>query len=137
MANYVSSRITIDSAKINRITAAASKALGMTADAMLSQMVNKQVIPFEQGTLQNSGSVDYIKQNQGSVEIRFITPYARRLYFHPEYHFHREAWKRRDGRLVGGNKNAGGKWMEPWISGKYKDFCRKAYMRFLKKEGGL
>lgn len=129
---YVTSKVTIDRAKINKITNAATEALGLTADALLGQMVEKQVIPFEQGTLQNSGFVDYSRQSQGSVEVRFVTPYARRLYFHPEYNFHREAWERPDGRVVGGNANAGGKWFDPWLQGgRYASFVTEAFKRFL------
>ena len=35
-----------------------------------------------------------------------LMPYARRLYYHPEYHFNKEH-----------NPNAGGKWLAPWLKG--------------------
>ena len=35
------------------------------------------------------------------------------------------------------NPNAQGNWLEPWISGKNKDFCKKAFAQFYKKEAGL
>jgi hypothetical protein len=35
------------------------------------------------------------------------------------------------------NANAQGKWLEPWISGQKKDFCKKAFAKFFKKIGGV
>ena len=62
----------------------------------------------------------------GKVSLITSTPYARRMYFHPEYNFQTKE-----------NANARGNWYEPWISGKDKDFCSKAFSQFYKKEAGL
>ena len=51
------------------------------------------------------------------------TPYARRLYFHPEYNFKR-----------GNNANAGGKWFDSFLN---DDFIVNAYGKLLKQIGGL
>ena len=90
-------------------------------------MVNAQVMPFKSGNMQNDNTYeDYSNSKQGKVSLNTSTPYARRMYFHPEYNFSKEE-----------NPNARGNWYEPWTTGKEKDFCRKAFSQFYKKEAGL
>ena len=43
-------------------------------------------VPHDEGTLQNSGTVEYIGTG---VVLGYHTPYAARLHEHPEYHFQR------------------------------------------------
>ena len=64
--------------------------------------------------------------NDGIVSLNTSTPYARRMYFHPEYNFQTTE-----------NPNAQGNWYEPWINGKNKNFCKNAFSQFYKKEAGL
>lgn len=59
----------------------------------------------------------------GKVSIVSDTPYARRLYFHPEYNFNKVE-----------NPNAGAKWFEPYIDGNKKDFATNAFMKFIKNK---
>lgn len=54
--------------------------------------------PQREGTLQASA---VIHSNIGSGVIRWVTPYARRLYYNPQYHFSKDK-----------NPNARGKWFE-------------------------
>ena len=51
----------------------------------------------------------------------FDTPYARRLYWHPEYHFKQDK-----------NVNAQGIWMQSYIDGDKKKFTIESYSKFLK-----
>lgn len=80
------------------------------------------------GRLQNESTfVDFRKSNSGMVSIVSSTPYARRLYFHPEYHFDK-----------GENPNAKGRWYEDWLpGGKHEDFCQKAFAELYKRLAGL
>lgn len=80
------------------------------------------------GTLQNDSTfVDYRESNSGIASIVSSTPYARRLYFHPEYHFDK-----------GENPNAKGRWYEDWLpGGKHEDFCQKAFAELYKRLAGL
>ena len=98
------------------------EALVETADALSSDLRQSQTMPFDSGNLQNRSTfVDNSKKNNGKVSIVSDTPYARRLYFHPEYHFQKSK-----------NANAGGMWFQPYIDGKKKDFANKTFARLLK-----
>lgn len=113
--------------KIKKLTDAQVKALEMTAEALHTEVVQAQVMPRDSGHLQNDSTfVDYSQSKSGTVSLVSQTPYARRLYFHPEYNFRKVE-----------NSDAQGKWLEPWISGSEKDFCKNAYAEFYKREAGV
>ncbi len=99
-----------------------AKALVETADALSSDLKQSQTMPFNTGNLQDrSTSVDDSKKNRGKVSIVSDTPYARKLYFHPEYKFKRDK-----------NPNAGGMWFQPYIDGKKKNFAKMTFAKLLK-----
>ena len=100
---FVTSRVKINVPKIKQLDRASITALEKTLSALHTEVVKAQVMP-----------------------LNTATPYARRMYFHPEYNFQTKE-----------NANARGNWYEPWISGKEKDFCSKAFSQFYKKEAGL
>ena len=87
MANYVDSKIIINKSVLKQLEKSAIRALEITGDEVLGQIIEAQVVPMDVGTLQESGYVNTDESNSGSVKIVFSTPYARRLYFHPEYNF--------------------------------------------------
>ncbi|MDO5293314.1 MAG: hypothetical protein Q4F05_11245 [bacterium] len=121
------SRVTIDRVAIRNIAQAQIRALEKTAEALHTEVVQAQVVPFGEGTLQNeSFFVDYSRSNNGIVTLVFSTPYARRLYFHPEYNYSKEE-----------NIHAGGKWLQHWIDGDNKDFVVNTYKQFFRRESGV
>lgn len=124
----VSSRVVINRNAINALKKNAIAALEMTGDYVLDSVVEAQVMPFDKGTLQNESTfVDKKKSSQGNVRIVSSTPYARRLYFHPEYNFQ-----------TVNNPNAKGKWLEDWTeTGKYVKEVKQAYAIFLEQLGGI
>ena len=124
----VKSTVKLNMARIRELTQAAVTALEKTAEALHTEVVQAQVFPFQTGNLQNESTfVDYTDSSNGRVRFVSSTPYARRLYFHPEYHFDK-----------GENPNARGEWYEDWLSGGSKaDFAPKAFKKFYKKEAGL
>lgn len=124
----VSSTVKIDMQKIKQLTDAAVIALEETAEALHTEVVQAQVMPRDTGALQNESTfVDNSNVKSGRAVIVSSTPYARRLYFHPEYHFDK-----------GENPNAKGKWYEDWLpGGKEENFCRKAYAKFYKERTGV
>lgn len=131
----VTSKIKINHTAIKAITAKAQTALEQTAEALHTEIVQAQVIPRDTGNLQNESTfVDTSKSNQGKASIVSSTPYARRLYYHPEYNFHKGKWKDKNGRKHDGNPNAKGHWFEDWQKGgKHEDFCNKAFAKNMKR----
>lgn len=126
MAKKVNSTVKIYPHKIKLLTDAQTLALKQTAELLLEDVRREQVMPFDSSHLQNTATVvDESQAKSGTVSIVSQTPYARRLYFHPEYNFKKE------------NRNAGGKWYENWINGDKKDFCKKTFAELYKRLGGV
>lgn len=118
----VTSRVELNYSVLNMLDNAQSEALAQTADATLTELRDRQVMPFDTGNLQNDST--FVDDSQKTtVSIVSSTPYARRLYFHPEYNYRR-----------GNNASAGGKWFESFLN---DDFIANAYARLLKQRGGL
>ena len=118
----VTGRIELNMSVLNMLDNAQRQAFEQTADATLTELRDRQVMPFDTGNLQNDST--FIDTSQSDkVSIVSATPYARRLYFHPEYNFKR-----------GNNANAGGKWFESFEN---DDFIASAYAKLLKQIGGL
>lgn len=124
----VNSNVRLNIPRINRLEQAQVKALEQTAEALHTEVVQAQVFPRDTGALQNESTfVEYSQSNDGKVTIVSNTPYARRLYFHPEYHFDKTA-----------NPRAKGKWYEDWLSGgRYAEFCADAFAQFYRRLAGL
>lgn len=128
MSFSVTSKIKLNLPVLKQLDTAQQTALRNTTDALLRQIKNSQVMPFDTGNLQNESTfADYANLAEGETKIVSSTPYARRLYFHPEYNFSREK-----------NIAASGKWLAPWLKGGARqNFCQKAFARFYKQEAGL
>ncbi len=123
----VKSTVTLYPAKIKKLTDAQIMALEQTAESLHTEVVQAQVMPRDTGHLQDDSTfVDYSRSKSGTVSLVSQTPYARRLYFHPEYNFQTKE-----------NPNARGEWYEPWISGNEKDFCQNAFKKHYKRLGGV
>ena len=70
---------------VKQLDRAKQQALEQTGDALLKQVKNTQVMPFDTGNLQNENTFEDCAQSwNGTVKIVSSTPYARRLYFHPD-----------------------------------------------------
>ena len=118
----VTSRIILDQSAIGRLDKVAIECIALTADATLTELRDRRAMPFDTGNLQNDSTfVD--DSQQGKASIVSSTPYARRLYFHPEYNYRRN-----------NNGNAGGRWFDSFLN---DDFIVKAYAMLLKQRGGL
>lgn len=127
MAVKVSSTIKLNEAKLKELTRQQYISLAQTADALITDIRDEQLMPFDTGNLQNDSTfLDDGQKEQGRVSVVSSTPYARRLYYHPEYDFR-----------TTNNRNAGGKWFEPYISGNKSDFIVKAFKVLFKRNGGL
>ncbi|HBI6903883.1 TPA: hypothetical protein K8N21_001677 [Clostridium perfringens] len=113
--------IKLDRTKINTLINARNKALEQTTEAILSDIKTSAVVPKDTGELERSGVVDLSKLDDGITSINFDIPYARRLYWHPEYNFRQDK-----------NTNAQGKWMQSYINGDNKEFVTDTYKHFFK-----
>lgn len=114
----VNSIVKLNFPKISQLTQAQVTALEQTAEALHTEVEQAQVFPFDKGTLQNESTfVDASESSHGKVSIISSTPYARRLYFHPEFHFKKDE-----------NPNAKGKWYDDWLpGGKEADFAMQTF----------
>ena len=123
----VTSKIKLDQAMLSKLDHIQYDILPQVADATLTELRDRQSMPFDTGNLQNDSTfLDDSQKEQGRVSIVSSTPYARRLYYHPEYDFRHT-----------NNPNAGGKWFEPYISGNKSDFIVNAFKDLFKRNGGL
>lgn len=132
----VHSVVKIFTPKVKEINSKAIIALEKTSEAVLSDVVKTQVLPYGEtkkdsennvvytgGTLEKSIHLDTSDSAKGKVSIGVNTPYARRLYFHPEFNFYK-----------GENANAQGRWFDTYIKGSKKAYAKKAYEKLLKAE---
>lgn len=124
----VSSVVKLNFPKIRQLTQAQVIALEQTAEALHTEVLQEQVMPRDTGNLQNESTfVDYSESKSGKVTLVSSTPYARRVYFHPEYHFQKDE-----------NKNARGEWYEDWLpGGKKSDFAINTYKKLYRRLTGL
>ena len=108
---------------IKKLSDGAIKALGATAEAVKTEVVNAGVVPFDTGEMQRSMDVTVTNV---TATITVSTPYARRMYFHPEYDFQKT-----------NNPNAKGKWFEDWLAGGSEaDFAPTVFQKLYKKCAG-
>lgn len=134
----VKSTVKMNFPRIRQLEQAQVTALEQTAEALHTEVVQAQVMPFDTGAMQ--GEKTHIKAGEtitstyptgqtatnaitkaynGKVSIITAAPQARRLYFHPEYHFQTKE-----------NPNARGKWYTDWLpGGKKSDFAIDTYKR--------
>jgi hypothetical protein len=124
----VKSTIKMNMPRIRQLTGAAVTALEMTAEALHTEVLQSEIMPFDMGSLQNDSTfVDSSDSSKGKVQLVSSMPYARRLYYHPEYNFKTDE-----------NAFASGQWYEPWLPGGISaDFAPKAFKKLYKKVGGV
>lgn len=115
----VNVKVTLNQAALKRLDQIQQQAIEMTAEAVRTDIVTSQVVPKDKGELERSG---HVVVEQGKVRLVYDTPYARRLYWHPEYDFRTDK-----------NPNARGKWMEPYYAGDKKKFVQQTFGQFVKR----
>ena len=120
--------IKLDMQAIAKLEAAAERAMQQTVDALKTEVVSAQVMPFDNGDMQNSDTYTDTVNQWDAIESRLITdaPQARRLYYHPEYNFQ-----------TVNNPNAGGLWVDSWVNGEHRKFAQDIFAQFYKKEAGI
>lgn len=124
----VNSIIKMNWGRIQALTQAQVTALEQTAEYLHTEVVQAQVMPFDKGALQNESTfADYSDSKAGKVSLVSTQPYARRLYFHPEYEFQTKE-----------NPHAGGEWYKDWLpGGKKASDCKQEYKQLYKRITGV
>ena len=119
-------KITFNTKNISMINENTRLALIDTGESIKTDLIQSQTMPFGTGTMQNKSTfVDDKKAIKGVVKIVSDTPYARKMYFHPEYNFNKKQ-----------NPNAGGRWFDPYITGNKKELPQKHFKAHLKRRLG-
>ena len=116
--------IKLDYAKIRQIEQAALASASETLEAVYTDLVSAQTMPFDTGDMQNNQT--FVDKTESGAVLVTGSPQARRLYYHPEYNFQR-----------GKNSKAGAKWLEPYISGEKKDFTADEFTTAFKRRAKL
>ena len=112
--------------RINELSETAVKALEMTVEAVHTDIGQTETVPMRTGALSGEQFfVDYEDSRRGLVSLVNSTPYARRLYYHPEYNFRKEF-----------HANAGALWFASYLTGVKKDFARRTFATLYRYLGG-
>lgn len=115
-------KVQLDQVKLKQLHQSHLQALEMTAQSTLDDIKVSQVVPKDTTALEDSSFVDITGIKRGYARVIFDTPYARRLYYHPEYNFRTDK-----------NPNAQGEWMQAYIDGPKENFIRNAYAENFKR----
>ncbi len=118
----VKASIKLNPQAIKKIEEAAAKALPLTMEAMKTEINTMQVVPKETGNLEESAATG-ADGNRGYIS--YNTPYARRLYYNPQFNFRTDK-----------NPNAQGRWMDSFIHGPKKGWLAETFGKLLKELSG-
>jgi hypothetical protein len=116
-------KITFNNKNIEKINENARLALIDTAEAIKTDLIQSQTMPFDTGTMQNDSTfVDDKKSIRGVATIIVDTPYARKVYFDPEIHIKQ-----------GKNPNAKQYYFDDYLNGSKKDLPSEYFAKLLKR----
>lgn len=102
--------IKLDLAALGKVSEAAKAAALETMEAVKTDIIASQTMPFDQGTMQGSLHTEQFEDGDTAhTVLQTDGPQARRLYFHPEYNFQKV-----------NNPNAGAAWYKPYTEGGAK-----------------
>ncbi len=136
--------VKLDKAAIAKIEKAVLESAEVAMEQVRTDLISSATLPADQYVLQNGGTyvngngpyqgykdqnsvVDFSSSDE-KIHISLVNdvPQARRLYYHPEYHFQQ-----------GKNANAGAGWFEPYITGDKKDFVKNSFTKIFKEKTGV
>lgn len=128
-------KISINTSEIDKLKEEMQDALVETMGILHDRIREEQVIPRDLGALQGiKFYVDDSRKDEGIVSLVNEGPYARRLYYHPEYNFQTTSWVDANGVQHGGNRNAQGMWFSLWQrGGYYENEPQEIFERVMKK----
>lgn len=116
-------KITYNNKNINMINDIAKYALLDTAEAIKTDLIESQTMPFDTGTMQNDSTfVDNKRIIKGIARIVVDTAYSRKIYFDPEINIYQDK-----------NPNAKQYYFDDYIIGEKKNLPIKYYQQMLKR----
>ncbi len=111
--------VKLNQQKVRDIENAVKKSVVETMEALHTDLVSSQTVPFDTGDMQNNQT--FVESTENGAVLITGSPQARRLYYHPEYNFQ-----------TGKNANAGAYWLEPYLTGNKKNFVKDEFEKNLK-----
>lgn len=116
-------KVTFNIKNINRINDIARETLLNTAEAIKTDLIQSQTMPFDSGVMQNDSTyVDDKRIIKGVARLVTDTPYARKVYFDPEINIKQVK-----------NPNAKQRWFDDYISGEKRNLPIKYFQQMLKR----
>ena len=116
-------KVTFNIKNINRINDITKLALVDTAEAIRTDLIQSQTMPFDSGVMQNDSTyVDDKRIIKGIARLVTDTPYARKVYFDPDINIKQVK-----------NPNAKQYWYEDYISGGKKNLPIKYFQQMLRR----
>lgn len=116
-------KITYNFKNITKINDIARETLLNTAEAIKTDLIQSQTMPFDSGVMQNDSTyVDDKRIIKGIARLVTDTPYARKVYFDPEITIHQDK-----------NLNAKQHWFDDYVSGEKKNLPVKYFQQMLKR----
>ena len=116
----------LDDSTLDEYELDAIEAMWKTAEALHTNLVQSETMPFLSGHLQNTATRAEPVGNRKRAKVYKLisdTEYAHRLHENPDYNFNKEE-----------NSNAGAGWMNPYIKGDKKHLILDYFLIFAKKE---
>ncbi len=116
-------KIRYNTKNIKLINETAKLALLDTAEAVKTDLIQSQTIPFDSGVMQNDSTyVDDKRIIKGVARLVTDTLYARKVYFDPEINIKQTK-----------NPNAKQRWFDDYISGEKKNLPIKYFQQLLRR----
>lgn len=116
-------KITYNTKNIDMINEIAKLALIDTAEAIKTDLIQGQTMPFDTGIMQNDSTfVDDKRIIRGVAKIVVDTPYSRKVYFDPEIHIKQ-----------GKNPNAKQYYFDDYTVGNKKDLPVKYFKQAMQR----
>lgn len=124
----VKSVVKLNKMRVKELKKAHIVALEKTGEQLKSNVRDSEKVPMKTGALKGEQFFcDYSKSNMGHVSLVHSTPYARLLYFHPEYNFNTQY-----------SANAQAKWFKDYLKGGNKEnYTQDVFNKLYKKEAGI
>jgi hypothetical protein len=110
---------------LGKLSNAQKQAIEMTTEAVKSDVTLSATVPKDTGELERSAFVDASKLGEGKTRLTYDTPYARRVYWHPESNFRTDK-----------NASAQGKWLQTYIDGPKRKFAKDVFKKLYRKLTG-